>query len=243
VTGVVDSRGLPCAAGTEHYAALPQLDLTVASAGHLKNAVRAIDTAAARGPTLVCCALGFSRSALAGRRVAHRERARARRAGGGRDRAPGASGLVLVPRTSRRSRPTRVTRRPDSVDTSLAAWTPDAPPRCARHPGGSSRLRLRCRSWGLTCGARADGLSWRRWAWCRSTSPRGRVRPRDIRSAAASPGEAAHFDAALPAGKMHPQKTGRTMAQRAAARARFVIAERNRLHGAGVLAAASAWAR
>jgi len=66
VIGVVDlSAELPCAAGGALYMVVPQLDLTVATRDHLENAVRAIDRAAANGPTLVCCALGVSRSAVA----------------------------------------------------------------------------------------------------------------------------------------------------------------------------------
>jgi len=60
---------------------------------------------------------------------------------------------------------------------------------------------------------------------------------------AESPGEAAHFDAAISAGKMHAQETGRTMAQRAAGARRFVIAGGIVFMAQVILAAASAWAR
>jgi protein-tyrosine phosphatase len=56
---------LPCETGAQRYAVVPQLDLTVASPEYLARAVAAIETARLQGPTLVCCALGFSRSALA----------------------------------------------------------------------------------------------------------------------------------------------------------------------------------
>jgi protein-tyrosine phosphatase len=64
--GVVDlTAELSCETGVPRYAVLPQLDLTVASTERLARAVEAIEKARAQGPTLVCCALGFSRSALA----------------------------------------------------------------------------------------------------------------------------------------------------------------------------------
>jgi protein-tyrosine phosphatase len=66
IRSVVDmSAELPCAATGVQYISVPQLDLTAPSAGQLERAVRAIDTAMADGPVLVCCALGFSRSAAA----------------------------------------------------------------------------------------------------------------------------------------------------------------------------------
>jgi protein-tyrosine phosphatase/membrane-associated phospholipid phosphatase len=64
--GVVDlTAELSCETGVPRYSVVPQLDLTVASPEHLERAVAAIEAARAQGPTLVCCALGFSRSALA----------------------------------------------------------------------------------------------------------------------------------------------------------------------------------
>jgi protein-tyrosine phosphatase len=66
IRSVVDlSAELPCAASGVRYVSVPQLDLTAPSASQLERAVRAIDAAMAHGPVLVCCALGFSRSAAA----------------------------------------------------------------------------------------------------------------------------------------------------------------------------------
>jgi protein-tyrosine phosphatase len=66
IRSVVDmSAELPCAASGVRYISVPQLDLTMPSAGQLERAVQAIDSAMADGPVLVCCALGFSRSAAA----------------------------------------------------------------------------------------------------------------------------------------------------------------------------------
>jgi protein-tyrosine phosphatase len=66
IRSMVDmSAELPCAAAGVRYVSVPQLDLTVPSASQLERAVRAIDAAMAEGPVLVCCALGFSRSAAA----------------------------------------------------------------------------------------------------------------------------------------------------------------------------------
>ena len=66
IRSVVDmSAELPCTASGVQYISVPQLDLTAPSAGQLERAVRAIDAAMAHGPVLVCCALGFSRSAAA----------------------------------------------------------------------------------------------------------------------------------------------------------------------------------
>ena len=55
---------LPCVARFERYSHVPQLDLTVAGVSQIRRGVAAIDDAVAHGPVLVCCALGFSRSAV-----------------------------------------------------------------------------------------------------------------------------------------------------------------------------------
>lgn len=66
VRSVVDMTAeLPFAASGVRYISVPQLDLTTPSAGQLERAVRAIESAMAAGPVLVCCALGYSRSAAA----------------------------------------------------------------------------------------------------------------------------------------------------------------------------------
>jgi protein-tyrosine phosphatase len=66
IRAVVDMAAeLPCDAANVKYTSVPQLDLTVATAGQLERAARAIEAAIASGPVLVCCALGFSRSAAA----------------------------------------------------------------------------------------------------------------------------------------------------------------------------------
>lgn len=56
---------LPLAPARQHYTALPQLDLVAAEPAELLAAARAIEAARAAGPVLVCCALGYSRSAAA----------------------------------------------------------------------------------------------------------------------------------------------------------------------------------
>lgn len=56
---------LPAPAGTWQHYALPWLDLVVPSVARLREAAAAIEAARARGGVLVCCALGFSRSASA----------------------------------------------------------------------------------------------------------------------------------------------------------------------------------
>jgi membrane-associated phospholipid phosphatase len=56
---------LPCAHGSAAYVSLPMLDLVTMTAAQLHAAARAIDDASGRGPVLVCCALGYSRSAAA----------------------------------------------------------------------------------------------------------------------------------------------------------------------------------
>ena len=66
IRSVVDvSAELPCAAAGVRYISVPQLDLTTPSPAQLERAVDAIDAAMRNGPVLVCCALGFSRSAAA----------------------------------------------------------------------------------------------------------------------------------------------------------------------------------
>jgi membrane-associated phospholipid phosphatase len=66
IRGIVDMAAeLPCAAKGVRYVSLPQLDLTAPSPGHLERAAREIESMIAGGPVLVCCALGFSRSAAA----------------------------------------------------------------------------------------------------------------------------------------------------------------------------------
>jgi protein-tyrosine phosphatase len=47
------------------YRSIPVLDLTQPSDEHLRDAADAIESARTRGPVLVCCALGYSRSAAA----------------------------------------------------------------------------------------------------------------------------------------------------------------------------------
>jgi hypothetical protein len=66
VQAVVDlTAELPLNAGRRAYRNVPVLDLTLPSETHLAAAVRAIEAVVPAGPTLVCCALGYSRSALA----------------------------------------------------------------------------------------------------------------------------------------------------------------------------------
>lgn len=54
---------LPCAHGGRRYVSQPALDLVPMTMEQLTAAARAIDDAVRHGPVLVCCALGFSRSA------------------------------------------------------------------------------------------------------------------------------------------------------------------------------------
>jgi protein-tyrosine phosphatase len=66
VQAVVDlTAELPLRRRGLAYHNIPVLDLTLPSEAQLAAAVRAIDAALRNGPTLVCCALGYSRSALA----------------------------------------------------------------------------------------------------------------------------------------------------------------------------------
>lgn len=51
-------------ASTADIVTIPMLDLTIPSQEDLNRAVHAIEAARSKGPVLVCCALGYSRSAL-----------------------------------------------------------------------------------------------------------------------------------------------------------------------------------
>lgn len=69
IAAIVDlSAEMPCSSSGRRYVSLPMLDLIAPQTEQLDAAVQAIQTAyathAAQGPILVCCALGFSRSAL-----------------------------------------------------------------------------------------------------------------------------------------------------------------------------------
>lgn len=55
---------LPCRAGGD-YRSIPVLDLTAPNRSDLQRAAEAIEEGRSRGPVLVCCALGYSRSAAA----------------------------------------------------------------------------------------------------------------------------------------------------------------------------------
>lgn len=62
--GVVDACAeLSCHAPGAAYASVPMLDLVVPAPAQLAEAADAIETLSAQGPLLVCCALGYSRSA------------------------------------------------------------------------------------------------------------------------------------------------------------------------------------
>ena len=56
---------LPCVAATRHYLHNPALDLVPLSAAQLTVSAQGIARLLAAGPVLVCCALGYSRSAAA----------------------------------------------------------------------------------------------------------------------------------------------------------------------------------
>ena len=56
---------LPAPQGPWHYYNLPWLDLVAPQSKQLAEAARLIETARSRGPVLICCALGYSRSAAA----------------------------------------------------------------------------------------------------------------------------------------------------------------------------------
>ncbi len=64
LSGVVDACAeLSCRAPGAAYASVPMLDLVVPTPEQLREAVKAIEQLHAHGPLLVCCALGYSRSA------------------------------------------------------------------------------------------------------------------------------------------------------------------------------------
>lgn len=66
VRSMVDlTAELPCDARGAGYRLVPQLDLVTPSVQQLERAAEAIEASMERTPVLVCCALGFSRSALA----------------------------------------------------------------------------------------------------------------------------------------------------------------------------------
>jgi protein-tyrosine phosphatase len=63
---VIDLCGeLPCPASRATYISIPALDLVTLTPAQLAVAAQTIDRAVAQGPVLVCCALGYSRSAAA----------------------------------------------------------------------------------------------------------------------------------------------------------------------------------
>ena len=65
VRSIVDvSAELPCDSRGIGYRVIPMLDLITPPARRLAEAAEAIEASLPRGPVLVCCALGFSRSAL-----------------------------------------------------------------------------------------------------------------------------------------------------------------------------------
>jgi protein-tyrosine phosphatase len=66
IRAIVDlAAELPCAASGIRYISVPQLDLVPPSIAQLERSVHAIEATIGSGPVLVCCALGFSRSATA----------------------------------------------------------------------------------------------------------------------------------------------------------------------------------
>ena len=66
VSTVVDlCAELPCPTPGLHHVVIPALDLIPPTLEQIEHALTAIDSARATGPVLVCCALGFARSALA----------------------------------------------------------------------------------------------------------------------------------------------------------------------------------
>ena len=65
VRAIVDvTAELRCALPNVHYVNVPLLDLVAPTMSEIEEAVRAVDAVFTRGPVLVCCALGFSRSAV-----------------------------------------------------------------------------------------------------------------------------------------------------------------------------------
>jgi protein-tyrosine phosphatase len=66
VNAVVDMCAeLPCTAPTLHYRCVPALDLLPLTTDQLTRAAEAIERSLMAAPVLVCCALGYSRSAAA----------------------------------------------------------------------------------------------------------------------------------------------------------------------------------
>jgi protein-tyrosine phosphatase len=66
VRSVVDvTAELPCHVNSVAYRSVPMLDLVAPSMRQLEMAADAIEASMPKAPVLVCCALGFSRSALA----------------------------------------------------------------------------------------------------------------------------------------------------------------------------------
>lgn len=66
VRAIVDMAAeLPCDSGDLRYASVPMLDLVAPSPRQLALAAEAIEQAKVEQPVLICCALGFSRSATA----------------------------------------------------------------------------------------------------------------------------------------------------------------------------------
>ncbi len=64
LVGVVDACAeLSCRAQGAAYASVPMLDLVVPTPHQLREAAEVIERLRAHGPLLVCCALGYSRSA------------------------------------------------------------------------------------------------------------------------------------------------------------------------------------
>ncbi len=66
VTAVIDlCAELPCPTPMPGYVSAPALDLIALNANALESVVQHINDAVLKGPVLVCCALGYSRSAAA----------------------------------------------------------------------------------------------------------------------------------------------------------------------------------
>ena len=78
IAAVVDvCAELPLKADAIAYASVPMLDLIRPTSEQIESACRAIDKARGAGPLLVCCALGFSRSAVVAAAWLLRDRAAA----------------------------------------------------------------------------------------------------------------------------------------------------------------------